>query len=632
MNSTGQSRKKFEIAAPAGDARSMAAAVLAGADAVYFGMRQFNARIRAANFDEREILQAITFLRRQGVRSYITLNTLIREEELDALEQSMRLLRRCPPDAIIFQDLAVLEMARVLLPGTDLHASTQFGVCETGGLRVLEKLGVKRVVLARELNRAELAALAAASPVELEVFIFGALCYSVSGYCYASRLATGRSGNRGECAQLCRARHGSGCPFSLKDLDLVEQVDELTELGIRIFKIEGRLKGASYVHDAVGALRLLRDGVRSPKLLEEVRQRTGAILTRPRGQGYFNWPEVDLFTGSQTGIQVVVAAVRKAQDWELAVDWMPGGNLLPGDRIKIRGAGAVVTERQGDRLILSTPLTARPGDRVERHPNPDRVPGISRLVDEIGRTGACRPVRLRVMAAPDQLRAEVYTEDGIRLGAPSVPASTAVSTGDGVTAGFLMEKLAGPSIAIAGLEVNENRLVIRHADVKLLKKAIIETAWPEGSEPGPELVEAEPLDYGEPPPAAAVLPPAAYRPAALPPADAVVINNPGQAAGLADFPGAAWAGRFLPVLNRRAAAVWRRLGIAGFSEPHELKPGTGTPSFVTRVPPRELPAGYTMSRQGDVWLIFGPGQETPAGSQEKLPFVRENQPQNHRKK
>lgn len=280
---------KSEILAPAGNSESLKAAVLSGADAVYFGVGNFNARRNADNFQQEKIEQIIKYCHSRGVKVYITLNTLIKDTEISEIAETVKEVCKAGADAVIIQDLGVARIVRTVCPEIPMHASTQMTVGTTEGLNLLKKMGFSRAVLPRELSLTETEELCKSSPLSLEMFIHGALCMCVSGQCLLSSVLGSRSGNRGLCAQPCRlpfkVKNGTGHDLSLKDLSLIEHINELSGLGIDSFKIEGRMKRPEYVSAAVTACKASLQGSYSENMqtdLQNLFSRSGFT------QGYFN--------------------------------------------------------------------------------------------------------------------------------------------------------------------------------------------------------------------------------------------------------------------------------------------------------------------------------------------------------
>ncbi len=250
--------KHAEILAPAGGEAQLRAAVLCGADAVYLGLRGFNARAGAENFDEDNLPQTVGWCHSRGVKVYVTLNTLVTDRELPRWLRSLDAVAAAGVDGVLVQDLGLVRLMRQRYPTLPLLGSTQMSVHNLAGARLLEEMGLYQVVLARELSKEEIAAICAGTSLRCEVFVHGALCMSVSGQCYLSSVLGERSGNRGRCAQPCRLdfkSHGRSYALSLKDLTLTDRLQELEALGVASFKIEGRLKRPEYVAAAVTACR-----------------------------------------------------------------------------------------------------------------------------------------------------------------------------------------------------------------------------------------------------------------------------------------------------------------------------------------------------------------------------------------
>lgn len=257
-----------ELLSPAGDFDTALAAFEAGADAVYCGLADFSARAFAKNFSFEELGRIVAYAHAKGRKVYVTFNTVIDEDALEGATETLARLEEVGPDAIIVQDLGVARIARRHFPGLALHASTQLVAHNLEGALALKALGFTRVVLARELSLAEIASIAKrCGDLELECFIHGALCYSISGLCLFSAMEKRRSGNRGKCAYCCRQQFGQNraLPFSMKDLRLGEDVRALADAGVASLKIEGRMKSSLYVASVTKHYRQILDGTNGEK-------------------------------------------------------------------------------------------------------------------------------------------------------------------------------------------------------------------------------------------------------------------------------------------------------------------------------------------------------------------------------
>jgi len=370
-----------ELLAPAGDEEALRAAVCAGADAVYLGFQAFSARASAANFDGEQLAQAVRYAHLHHVRVYVTVNTLVKEHELEALYNALDTIARSRADAVIVQDLGVAAMVRENFPTLDIHASTQMTLHNATGVRWAKQMGIGRVVLARECSLEEIKK-AAGQGVDLEVFVHGALCSSVSGQCLMSSLAGGRSGNRGRCAQPCRQEmrlgNESGALLSLRDLCLRDQLPLLMEAGVSAFKIEGRLKRPEYVAVVVDSYRRALDdlakGHRKPM---DTREREWLMQAFHRGG----------FTRGHAGgdQDAALACPDRVGHGGLSVGQVLEcrGNLAriklerplgDGDSLQLRGSEDISLRYSGqDRqageeatLRLRPGVTARPGEAVYR--------------------------------------------------------------------------------------------------------------------------------------------------------------------------------------------------------------------------------------------------------------------------
>lgn len=258
-----------ELLAPAGSFTALEAAIDAGADAVYFAGESFGARAFAKNFTREEITEAAKLCRAYGVKSYITLNTLIYDREMLEVLEYAAFLENAGIDALIIADMGAATLIHRCIPTMRLHGSTQFSGHNADAAKFLASCGFDRMVGARELSREDLTALCKNSPIEIETFIHGALCVCHSGQCLFSSMIGGRSGNRGMCAQPCRLPDKSGkYPLSLKDLSMATRIPELLSTGAASLKIEGRMKSPEYVHGVVKIYRRLLDERRSATIEE----------------------------------------------------------------------------------------------------------------------------------------------------------------------------------------------------------------------------------------------------------------------------------------------------------------------------------------------------------------------------
>lgn len=275
----------MELLSPAGSMESVTAAVQNGANAVYFGYGDFNARRNAKNFSEEDAAAAVSYCHLRGTKVYLTLNTLLTDRELLQAAQVAAHASRIGIDGVIVQDLGVLRMLRQTVPDLPAHGSTQMTVHSLDGVKQCADLGMTRVVLGREVSREETAYICQHSPIEIEVFGHGALCMCWSGQCFFSSVIGGRSGNRGLCAQPCRLKYGwngraDSYPLSLKDLSMAGHLRELEDMGVACLKLEGRMKRPEYVAIITGIYaKALREG-REPtgeeiQILEQAFSRQG---------------------------------------------------------------------------------------------------------------------------------------------------------------------------------------------------------------------------------------------------------------------------------------------------------------------------------------------------------------------
>ncbi len=337
---------KPELLAPAGSLESFFAAIEKGADAVYAGLQEFSARARAKNFTLTQMERMLAYAHANNRRIYVTLNTLVKEKELPQLVDTLAALAGMRVDGVILQDMAVARLIRKHFPAIPLHASTQMTIHNTPGVKMLEELGFQRAVLARELAVDEIAAIASATPVEIECFVHGALCFSISGQCFFSSLLGGHSGNRGRCAQPCRRlynhRGKDGHFFSTNDLSAIDLVPDLIKAGVKSLKIEGRMKSAEYVANVVEAYRLVLDAPET--LLKEALVSSKEILK---------------FSFGRTPTKGFLAS-RQPDD--IANPWQKGGTG--------RFVGTIKNIK-GKRLMFESRDAIHVGDRLRVQPKSD---------------------------------------------------------------------------------------------------------------------------------------------------------------------------------------------------------------------------------------------------------------------
>ncbi|MGE3779565.1 MAG: DUF3656 domain-containing protein, partial [Pirellulaceae bacterium] len=370
---------KPELLAPAGDAACLRAAVENGADAVYFGLDHgFNARARAANFQLEDLNQTVEYLRARGVRSYVTLNTLVFTDELPVMEETIRKLAEAGVTAVLVQDLGVARLVKAVCPQLAIHASTQMTLTSAESLHIAESLGVERVVLARELSLDEIAQLRKQSSMPLEVFVHGALCVAYSGQCLTSESLGGRSANRGQCAQACRLPYDLVCDgrdvdlgpvkylLSPQDLAAYDLLPELMELGVCAFKIEGRLKSPEYVANLTHHYRRAIDAAwRGQPVSVTETERREMELSFSRGFSH-GWLEgcdhkvlVPGTSSAKRGIRLGSVVRVSGQRIRIAID----SPIAAGDGVVFEG-DREHHEEQGGRVYAVHPVSSRRDDRA----------------------------------------------------------------------------------------------------------------------------------------------------------------------------------------------------------------------------------------------------------------------------
>jgi putative protease len=337
----------LEILSPAGSPEGVIAAVQNGADAVYVGFGDFNARKNAKNFTADEFRKAAEYCRIRGVKIYVAFNTLASDRELPAVAEQAKFACRCGADAFLVQDLGVMRAIRQATPEVDVHASTQMTIHNLEGVKLAAAMGLKRVVLARELSRSEIAYICRYSPIETEVFVHGALCMSYSGQCYMSAVIGRRSGNRGLCAQPCRLNYSTGGHdaeylLSLKDNCLIDYVEELQKIGVTSLKIEGRMRRPEYAAIVTGIYsRAVKD--RKSPTQEDMRALQTAFSRQGFTDGYYTdqkGPSMFGVREENQGEQVIFATARKnylnGEFQRIPVRFV--GIIRPGEPVKLAAA------------------------------------------------------------------------------------------------------------------------------------------------------------------------------------------------------------------------------------------------------------------------------------------------------
>ncbi len=396
--------KKPELLAPAGDWPALFAAVESGADAVYFGVRGLNMRHLAANFELNEISKVMDVLHRQERKGYLTLNTVMLQQDLAAAQKILKASHKAGVDAVIAWDMAVVAMARQM--GMPVHISTQASAANIEAVRFFAGLGAERVVLARECTLKDIREIifqirAEGIPCGIETFVHGAMCVSVSGRCFLSQQVFGKSANRGQCLQPCRREFqikdkdeeaefilGEDYVLSPKDLCTIEFLEELIEAGITAFKIEGRMRAAEYVNVAVSCYRKAIDayfeGRLDEALKQELKSQLASVYNRGFSSGFFfGQPELDswskklehshekVFVGQVTRFfnQIQVAEVRLSSGRiEKGQELLFSGKTTPARICRLeemqKGDEFIDCAQKGDIVGIKTPFRVRPKDKV----------------------------------------------------------------------------------------------------------------------------------------------------------------------------------------------------------------------------------------------------------------------------
>jgi len=395
--------KKPELVAPAGNWSLLKSAVENGADSVYFGVKGFNMRDTADNFDLLEMGKVMDYLRDNGKKGYLTLNVIIFDKELDKVRKILEKARKSGVDGVILWDMAVLKIARGL--GLDIHLSTQASVSNIESLKYYASIGVKRIVLARECTLGDIRAITKYIEDKkikcgIEVFIHGAMCVSISGRCFLSQLSFGKSANRGECLQPCRREYaiidtdneleyilGKNYVLSPRDLCTIDILGKLIDSGIHAFKIEGRARSPEYVKVVTSAYREAIDafflGKLNGKTVESLSGRIREVYNRGYSHGFFDGePEgwISYSLGNEYEKVFVGEVVKFYKKISVAEIKVRKGGLKRGQTILVTGktTGAHFTEVselekdhraideavRGELAALKVPFSVRPGDNV----------------------------------------------------------------------------------------------------------------------------------------------------------------------------------------------------------------------------------------------------------------------------
>lgn len=377
--------RSIEILAPAGSYDSFRAALSSGADAVYAGGTRFGARAYAENFTDEELIRAVGEAHLLGRRFYLTVNTLLKEEEIGQLYDYLAPLYEQGLDAVIVQDMGVLEFVRKYFPGMDIHASTQMTITGVYGAEFLESQGAARVVPARELSLEEIRNIRRKTELEIECFVHGALCYCYSGQCLMSSLIGGRSGNRGQCAQPCRLPYTVGGKqqyyLSLKDICTLELIPDLIEAGVCSFKIEGRMKKPEYVAGVTSVYRKYTDlylsrGRKGFTVRQEDREMLLDLYNRGGfSEGYYrthNGREMlALDRPGHSGVPAAKVMFQKGREIHAVAET----ELNPGDVLEIAGgksnytAGNRVKKDESFSFLVQRQIRLRPGTVLKRMRN-----------------------------------------------------------------------------------------------------------------------------------------------------------------------------------------------------------------------------------------------------------------------
>jgi putative protease len=472
--------RKPEIMSPAGYWPQLRAAIEAGADAVYFGLKHFSARAKVG-FSLVELPEVMTTLHKRGARGYLTFNTLAFEHELAEAAEAIAAIAEAGADALIVQDVGLVKLARQIAPGLELHASTQMSITDADGVRLVQSLGIDRVTLARELSLEETRRIIAETDCELEIFVHGALCVAYSGQCFSSEAWGGRSANRGQCAQACRLPYQMVVDGRLKHLDdaryllspgdlyALEQVPEIVEMGVAALKIEGRYKDAEYVALTTHAYREAVDAAwtgRAASVPDVLKLQLEQVYSRGLGPFFLTGTNHQVVVRGRAPRHRGVCLGRVAEIARGSVMVEPGENaapapLKPGDGIVFDAAAWRSPEEpeEGGRVYAVLPALngqvelrfannairferIRPGDLIWRTHDSD-IEKAARPFTEAAVPVAKQLVDIRAMArvnAPLVLEWTLANHRGLRVSVKSEKPLKAAEK-HGISAESLREQL-----------------------------------------------------------------------------------------------------------------------------------------------------------------------------------------------
>ena len=359
-------KKKPELLAPAGNMESVYAAINGGADAIYLGGKNFNARQNAGNLTAEQMRQVVSLAKATGKKIYIVLNTLIKESEWQAVKAEVAFYHELSVDGLIVQDLGLIDWILSFYPEINLQTSTQLTIYGREGVRFFESLGITRVVLPREMPLAELVRIKEKSSVELKIFIHGALCYAYSGQCLMSSQIGGRSGNRGLCAQPCRKIYTllneqnqeikKGYLLSPKDLNTLNDLEDIVATGVDSLKIEGRMKTPEYVYGVTRAYRQGLDQIAAGSKVQVDDQEVMQVFNRDFTAGHL-MGDINILNplvGKNRGIRIgCVGKTKKASKayYNLPIELDKGVSIAVGDGLSFGHAGTAGS--RVDRIFLS---------------------------------------------------------------------------------------------------------------------------------------------------------------------------------------------------------------------------------------------------------------------------------------